>query len=174
MSITSARRPIRPDPEELRGMPTLDAMTAESGTDDWRERVLELCPDLRLELKLVTPDEKYWLCTQGITDPSVGGPEDWIVGNVTIEFPDGEMMPYSPGDLKKLQALDYQNMLRKELERLIDLNEREPSPETRTKIESVRSEYEALLPEDIRRAGIEFRESMEERRREQAREEWDE
>ena len=129
MTTPQPARPIRPTPEKLREMPTLGIQTHEDGTEVWGEHARQLGVEFKLELKLVTPEEKYWLCTQGSTDPNSDVPRNWIVGNVTIFFPDGGSSVYGPDDVATNQKFDYLKMLREKVYSLSDAYEKEPTNE---------------------------------------------
>jgi hypothetical protein len=153
--MSSKQRRIRPFPAELRGMPTLAVETADDGTDDYRALARELCPDLRMELKLETPEERYWLCTRGLAGDRPGAPQSWIVGNVTIDFLSdesrGETTVYGPGDVVALQRIDYGRMIRKELDELCDAQEREPTTERANRIAELRGEFRRVYKAEFDR-----------------------
>jgi hypothetical protein len=78
-----------------------------------------------LELKLQTPTARYWLCTQGLTQPQPGLPKAWVMDYITPEYlrDDGswrfeEAEAYGPQNTPWLQGHDYLQMLTDEYERL--------------------------------------------------------
>ncbi len=78
-----------------------------------------------LELKLQTPDTRYWLCTEGLAQPEPGLPRAWVVDYITPEClrEDGswhfeETEAYGPQSTPWLQGHDYLQMLADEYERL--------------------------------------------------------
>jgi hypothetical protein len=81
--------------------------------------------DVVLELKLQTPDARYWLCTQGLSQPQPGLPRAWVVDYIVPEYrlDDGswrfeEAEAYGPQSTPWLQGNDYLQMLADEYERL--------------------------------------------------------
>ena len=49
-----------------------------------RELACEKGIDLTLELKLATPDARYWLCTTGLTEASPGVPRGWAASSILV------------------------------------------------------------------------------------------
>jgi hypothetical protein len=151
--MTVGSRPIRPTPDFLRGLPTLAVETPNDGTETVRERARELGIDFRLELKLETRRARFWLCTQGADAPG-RGPDNWVVGYVTAESREADeagdysMIPYGPDQVKTVQKTDYVNMLREELDVLLDRDEATPSWEVKRQIDAVRKELNTLISRD--------------------------
>ncbi|MCC6417905.1 MAG: hypothetical protein IT429_06600 [Gemmataceae bacterium] len=116
---------VRPRPQYLEQMPTLDRLTAERLPPPMRELAREKSIDLALELKLATPDARYWLCTAGIPEARPDVPRGWVTGHITPEYsrPDGiwemdERAAYGPQNATWLQGNDYLQLLTDEYERL--------------------------------------------------------
>ena len=61
---------IRPDLMALRRMPTIHKVAEPWG---------------KLELKLETPDTRYWLTTEGVSRKTTGTPINYVVDYVTVE-----------------------------------------------------------------------------------------
>ncbi len=87
---------IRPHPDKLRSLATLATQSPLKG--------------LVWELKLVTHDIKYWLCTQ----TSSGEAGSFVSGRVVAESvtPNPatgrhDMLEYGPDDVSELQGIDY-------------------------------------------------------------------
>jgi hypothetical protein len=137
--------PIRPTPEKLRELPTIDVLTQDDGTEAWRDRARQLGVEIRMELKLQAEDESYWLCTRGVNGPNPDVPQSWIVGNVTIGFSDDEVTTYGPDNVIAFQRLDYMDILKANLNQLCELDEQEPSHETKTEIDKTREELRSLM-----------------------------
>jgi hypothetical protein len=148
---------IRPSPDNLRELPTLKVDKFENATQNFRELAKNFDVEPILELKWKTPNQEFWLCTQGLPEPTEGAPDHWIVGYVTIYFPDGESVCYGPDDVRRLQKLDYANRIRTEMFQLADMYEDNPIDETWSKLQAAREEfekvigYETLPPEVIAR-----------------------
>src|SRR5207248_179584 len=87
---------IRPGLDALRTLPTLCQIE-----EDWG----------RIELKLETPDTRYWLTTQGLTRKSRQAPVNYVVDYVTVEKRSGEgrwdlNAVFSPEAWRLSQAFD--------------------------------------------------------------------
>jgi hypothetical protein len=146
---------IRPSAEALRKLPTLKTETPE----DWpalRERAESKGVRPILELKLETADTRYWLCTQGFAEKPEGGPYNWIVGYVTIDYKNesgdwaSDGTCYGPDSTKFLQGNDYLRGLVAKKETLQAKQEREHSWETAKEISAIQAEIDQIL----RAAGI--------------------
>jgi hypothetical protein len=103
-------RSVRPTPDALRALPTQETETPAEGVA-W-------------ELKLVTDDAKYWLCTQGNGGES-GRCSQFVAGRVIVEprTPDpetgeAEMVDYGPENVRELQGVDYIDRLVGQIELL--------------------------------------------------------
>jgi hypothetical protein len=106
MTMNSA--PIRPDLISLRGMPTIHQVAEQWG---------------KLELKLETPDTRYWVTTEGVPCKMSGTPINYVVDYVTVEklSDDGNWnlkAVYSPEAWKLSQAFDYCQMIYSDLHHL--------------------------------------------------------
>jgi hypothetical protein len=124
---------IRPNLTLLRRMPTLHQVSETWG---------------KLELKLETPDTRYWLTTEGVTRKTTGMPINYVIDYVTVEkrAEDGSWdlkAVYSPEAWKLSQGFDYCQLLYQELERLNGQLEEQFSWETMREIETVQRELEA-------------------------------
>jgi hypothetical protein len=123
---------IRPRAEYLATLPTLEVDTPEKSADAVSDWARPLGVNYRLELKLVTDQYRYWLCTQGATTGQPGGVANLVVGYVTMESiePDehGEcsLYAYGPEDTAWFQGLDYAHMLREDVEQLKEELARDP------------------------------------------------
>jgi hypothetical protein len=103
--MTNFAQYISPHPDALRALKTIETETPAEG--------------VLWELKRVTPDVKYWLCTKGneprgtvIDGRSTEAPfkaGDVIVENRTADPETGEceMTVYGPDDVRRLQGLEY-------------------------------------------------------------------
>lgn len=124
---------IRPGLDALRTYPTLCQIE-----DDWG----------RIELKLETPDTRYWVTTEGLPERSRLLPANYVVNFVTVEkrTTDGRWdlsAVFSPEAWKLSQAFDYCQLLYRELR---DLNERLEGQfdwQTQSQIDNVRREIES-------------------------------
>jgi len=99
---------IRPALQSLRGMPTLHQVSETWG---------------KLELKLETPDTRYWVTTEGVPQKTTGTPINYVLDYVTVEklSEDGEWdlkAVYSPDAWKLSQGFYYCQLLYQELNRL--------------------------------------------------------
>jgi hypothetical protein len=116
---------VRPRAQYLKQLPTLDRLTPEQAPPPLRDLARAKGVDFVLELKLVTPGGRYWLCTQGAAEPLPGAPRCWVVDYITPEYarPDGtwqmdDRAAYGPQTTAWLQGNDYLQMLTDEYERL--------------------------------------------------------
>jgi hypothetical protein len=124
---------IRPTLHTLRRLPTLHRVEETWG---------------RIELKLETPDTRYWLTTEGVPYKTHGTPLNYVIDYVTIEklTDDGRWdlrAVYSPDAWKLSQGFDYCQMLSAELAALEAKLEKRFSWETIREVETVRHELEA-------------------------------
>jgi hypothetical protein len=111
--------------------------------------------DYRAELKLVTREYKYWLCTKGLAPglaPKWSGVlENWTAGYVTMkslmpdEHGDCSMWAYGPDSVQWLQGLDYLEMLRTECDRLTRLHRQQPSWETAKELDATCEEVRQVI-----------------------------
>src|SRR4029079_6779351 len=102
----------------------------------------------RLELKLETPDTRYWVTTEGVPQKTSGTPINYVVNYVTVEklSDDGTWdlkAVYSPEAWKLSQGFDYCQMLYQELNRLNALQEQDFSWEVVRQIDDIEYELEA-------------------------------
>jgi hypothetical protein len=164
MSTTTAER-IRPRAAYLAQLPTLDVMTPDRGVSEGlRDLARQWGIDFRLELKLVRPGCRYWLCTQGRQpEPGERRPPavliaGWTVGYVTAdslvpnEHGECEMLAYGPDDVGWLQGLDYFQALAEDLTRLEEANERSYSHERQQQIVALLREQKEVS-DQLRRLG---------------------
>src|SRR5262249_34880178 len=101
------------------------------------------------ELKLETPTHRYWLCTKGLSEPTPGLPDNWVVNYVTREkrgAKNGEwdMHAYGPDQLLTHQEIDYMNILRQEIDRLEAEQAQTPSSETARSLDETLKEFVSL------------------------------
>jgi len=75
--MTDVNPTVRPRAQYLRQLPTLARQTAEQLPPRLREAAGGKGLAVGLELKLETPGARYWLCTQGLPEPSPGVPAAW-------------------------------------------------------------------------------------------------
>ncbi len=99
---------VRPTLDALRQLPTLSAVAETWG---------------KLELKLETPDTRYWVTTEGVPHKMSGTPINYVRDYVTVEklSEDGNWdlkAVYSPEAWKLSQAFDYCQILYQDLTRL--------------------------------------------------------
>jgi hypothetical protein len=123
---------VRPTLNALRELPTLCAVSETWG---------------RLELKLETPDTRYWVTTQGVPHKTSGTPINYVRDYVTVEklSEDGNWdlkAVYSPEAWKLSQAFDYCQILYQDLTRLQQKLEREFRWETVGAIKQVEKELD--------------------------------
>jgi hypothetical protein len=160
MSITSVH--VRPRAEYLRQLPTLETITQQNWPFVLEDLPPERKTDFTLELKLVTADAKYWLCTKGLPEPLALTPQEmgWqcgvrlpdtaVVGYVTIEprEPDEngicELRSYGPKDTTWFQAMDYWRMLDEELRRLQKQHQRKQTWDLVKQIDATVAEMEKV------------------------------
>jgi hypothetical protein len=155
---------LRPRAEYLQSLPTLAVETPEAAVSEAvREYTRHYGVVFRLELKLVTTERRYWLCTQGLPPGTVqpgSELESWTVGFVTIDplQPDEAggcwRCAYGPDSASFLQGLDYLAMLYVERECLKRLNEKDFTWETVRQLDATQAEIErviASLRQDCRR-----------------------
>src|SRR5262245_18186826 len=96
MSMSAVNRPRA---ENLRQLPTLAVQTPDSPTVSENARALAKRYGISyvLELKLETPQARYWFCTKGLPAPGTASaeqqiradmhfPESWIEGYVTMDL----------------------------------------------------------------------------------------
>lgn len=144
-------RPIRPDADHLRGLPTLDVITPAAGVSEaTRKLASSFGVDFRLELKLKTTSHAYWLCTQGADAPRQGMPNFWVEGYVSREplDPDGNgekwFISYGPEETATWQKIDYISVLTASLNEAMAAAEADPTPENRRRVSDVKAELEAF------------------------------
>jgi hypothetical protein len=123
---------IRPALKSLRSLPTLYQISESWG---------------RLELKLETPDTRYWVTTEGVPQKTSGAPINYIVDYVTVEklTDDGSWdlkAVYSPEAWKMSQGFDYCQVLQHELLDLRDQLDTRFSWEVLREIEKIEAELE--------------------------------
>jgi hypothetical protein len=95
-------RSVRPSVDALQALPTIETESPDEGVV-W-------------ELKKVTDDTKYWLCTQGTGGPS-GKCTAYKAGRVIAEsLATGEMPDYGPENIRELQGIDFIHRLTDEIE----------------------------------------------------------
>lgn len=106
---------IRPTLDLLRELPTLQAVSESVG---------------KLELKMETETNRYWITTEGVAQKLGGLPVNCVVGYVTVErrLPDGAwdlQAVYSPEAWKLSQGFDYTHLLLQDRNRVeAELTER--------------------------------------------------
>ena len=123
---------IRPDLGVLRTLPTIHQVSESWG---------------KLELKLETPDTRFWLTTEGVTRKTSGMPINYVVDYVTVEKlgQDGSWdlkAVYSPEAWKLSQGFDYCQMLYQELDGLRDRLDQHFSWEVQREIDGLERELE--------------------------------
>ena len=123
---------IRPGLDALRTLPTLCQIE-----EDWG----------RIELKLETPDTRYWLTTQGLTRKSRQAPVNYVVDYVTVEKRSGEgrwdlNAVFSPEAWRLSQAFDYCQLLYRDLRGLNEQLEEEFRWDTKQQLDAVLRELE--------------------------------
>lgn len=123
---------IRPNLQALRRLPTIHEVAESWG---------------KLELKLETPDTRYWVTTEGVPQKMSGTPINYVVDYVTVEklSADGRWdlkAVYSPEAWRLSQGFDYCQMLATELQRLQGELERHFSWEIQREVEAVESELD--------------------------------
>jgi len=123
---------IRPGLISLRQCPTLRAIH-----DGWG----------RIELKLETPDTRYWLTTEGLHEKSSTAPVNHVVNYITVEKltleGDWDLAAvYSPEAWRLSQGFDYCQSLYRELRERTEELEREFSWEVKTEIDRLKAELQ--------------------------------
>ena len=123
---------IRPALHSLRRLPTIHQVAESWG---------------KLELKLETPDTRYWVTTEGVAHKTSGTPINYVVDYVTVEklSENGTWdlkAVYSPEAWKLSQGFDYCQLLHAELARLNQDLEQEFSWDVINEIERVQEELE--------------------------------
>jgi len=155
--LRSPHPSIRPSLEHLRQLPTLSVRAPETDGENIQEHCRASGTDYRLELKLETEDYRFWLCTRSVGEPFTGWRDDAVLMENVKPDEDGllQMSPYGADDLKLLQKIDYLNLLRNELLRLLDEESRGPFSWVRkTRIQELREEMGSLIPKpDNRKEG---------------------
>jgi hypothetical protein len=158
---------IRPTPRHLATLPTLQTWAPDDG---FRRQLAAVsgapCPDVLLDMKLVSGDVKYWLCTRGYAEKRSGVPGSCVVGRVMAENmetdPDTgacECQDYGPDDVKVLQGFDYCNALRRQLAKLTREQETHFTYDRAKEIGDIRGELRAVMvaegfkPSDLRALG---------------------
>jgi len=146
----AAAAALRPRPEQLGRLPTLGLLTPADCPGPLRRLARRAGVDFLLELKLVTAEARYWLCTRGAERPAAGLPDCWVEGHVLPEYllPGGGREfgdPDGPAAASALQAADYVNYLRAECDRLEGQHEREPSHDLARRVEEARVEVRQAL-----------------------------
>jgi hypothetical protein len=101
----------------------------------------------RIELKLETPDTRYWVTTRGLTQKCRNAPINYVVNYVTVEkrTSDGRWdlnAVFSPAAWKLSQAFDYCQVLYRDLRELNERLERSFSWETKQRLDEVLRELE--------------------------------
>lgn len=115
----------------------------------------------RIELKLETPDTRYWLTTEGLPEKSRTAPPNFVVNYVTIEKRTTEgrwdlTAVFSPDAWKLSQAFDYCQLLYRDLRELNERIEKHFSWELKRQIDEVWEELQRtnktvyLLSEKVR------------------------
>jgi hypothetical protein len=134
---------IRPSPEYLRTLPTLEVLTPQNvGKATARFCRTRGC-DFRLELKLVTPRARFWLIAHCVGEPFPAWEEGKVcVEGLEVNNSEREPVPYGSADLKWLQRFDYIDMLRAEIAELL---EAPWSRDTNNRIREVRAEAYKLM-----------------------------
>jgi hypothetical protein len=141
---------IRPDLSVLRRLPTIHRVAEHWG---------------KLELKLETPDTRYWLTTEGVARKTTGTPINYVMDYVTVEkrSDDGNWdlkAVYSPEAWKLSQGFDYCQILYQDLEKLRAQLEEHFSWEIVRAIDAVEKELEATnravftLSEKVRQSWV--------------------
>jgi hypothetical protein len=123
---------VRPGLQVLRTLPTLCQVEEQWG---------------RIELKLETPDTRYWVTTSGLPEKSRHAPINYVVNYVTVERKGGDgrwdlSAVFSPEAWKLSQAFDYCQLLYRELRELNEQLERTFRWETKQQIDEVLRELE--------------------------------
>ncbi len=125
---------IRPTLTSLHDLPTLQAVSESVG---------------RLELKLETDTNRYWITTEGVAQRTTGLPVNCVVGYVTVErrLADGEwdlQAVYSPEAWKLSQGFDYAYLLLQHRNQIEDELELAFSWEQVRELEEIDAELEQV------------------------------
>jgi hypothetical protein len=101
----------------------------------------------KLELKLETPDTRYWVTTEGVPCKTTGTPINYVLDYVTVEkrAEDGQWdlkAVYSPEAWKLSQGFDFCQLLYQDLHRLKQQLEEKFSWDTVREIENVQRELD--------------------------------
>jgi hypothetical protein len=102
-----------------------------------------------LELKLATPDARYWLCTHGLSEACSGVPEGLVAGYVlpVHRQQDGTWergCPYGPHEATFLQGIDYCRWLADQLRSLYQREVIEQSRDGAAEMAAVRAELRGV------------------------------
>ena len=130
---TNATHPeIRPGLDALRTLPSICEIE-----EDWG----------RIELKLETPDTRYWVTTRGLPCKSRQAPINYVVGYVTVEKRSGDGQwdlnaVFSPEAWKLSQAFDYCQLLYRDLRVLNEQLEKKFSWGTKQELDAILRELE--------------------------------
>jgi hypothetical protein len=148
---------IRPSPEYLQQLPTLAVETDDQGREALRESCRRHGFAWAQELKLVTPEVRYWITTRGLKEIRAGMDEGFVIGFVTPEDlnPDGTWetgRSYGPQETTWFQGKDYYRMLSKEHTRLVEQQAQKPSQEFAKQIQATFREMEMVM-ERLQRKG---------------------
>jgi hypothetical protein len=123
-------------------------MTLDDCGEDLRDYCKKCGVNPVLELKLETPDARYWLCTQGASKASGGVMECHVVGYVTPEYLDDGMwdfgQPYGPETVNWLQGMDYYRALGDDHRQFLEEHERTGSWEAAEQAAATFAEMEAV------------------------------
>jgi hypothetical protein len=143
---------IRPKAEKLRELPTLEQrVLLDKSGKQLRAYCLEKQINPVWELKLVTSEARYWLCTQGL--PEFPGPykgadlvAGLMVGDVIPEFLNQkgkweQDKPYAPKEALALQKYDYCRQLFERIAQLRQLQNSAFSWDRAKEIADLRQEF---------------------------------
>jgi hypothetical protein len=147
MTLTTSD--IRPRPERLRELPTLETRTMDQCTGLHRDLLQADGIDWVSELKMDTPEVRYWLCTKGLDHARPEWTEGCVVGYVTPEYrrADGSWAPgiaYGSTEVDRLQGMDYLHKLLEELRQLHDREKNDLSWELKKQIDATQQELYAV------------------------------
>jgi hypothetical protein len=150
MSEVTAR--VRPRAQYLRQLPTLARQTAEQAPTEQQELARRAGIDFVLELKLQTPEARWWLCTQGAAEARPGVPRGWIVDYITPEYPDNnggwradDSAAYGPQNTAWLQGNDYLQMLTDECDRIRAVHEKHFTWKTAQQLDVTQEEIRQVV-----------------------------
>jgi hypothetical protein len=144
---------IRPTPQHLATMATIESWAPD---EDTRQQIAAVsgapCQDVLWELKLVTEETKYWLCTRGYAERKPGViPDSFVVGRAIVDSlePDPEtgecaLIDYGTEEVKELQGVDYLNALRAQLEEFVEEQEERYTREREDEVDDLRNEIESV------------------------------